>query len=272
MFAFKWIYEIIFFIYSISVIGYFIDFIKHNQRINRIAFILLLVVWVLQSIILYNQTFIKKDFPILTLNDGLFFYAWLLITFSIIINRLFQIHFIVFFTNIFSFFILLLSISLNAQKETYELGAQFVHEILVIHIIISLISYCFFTISFFLSIMYLLQSYFLKKKIGLKWMWRLTNLRRLDMFSFGSIIIGVPLLLIGLILGIVWAHVTHTDFYWLDIKIVGSIVVLAVYTIYLMLRVLKKYQGKLISIYNTAAFLVLLINFFLFSSLSDFHF
>lgn len=273
MFASKWIYELMLLIYSISVIGYFIDFIKHNRRINKIAFIFLLIVWVMQTIILYNQTFIKKNFPILTLNDGLFFYAWLLITFSIIVNRLFAIHFIVFFANLFSFFILLLSITLNAQKESIYIGAsQFVHEILIIHIVISLISYGFFTISFLLSMMYLLQSFLLKRKIGLRWIWRLTNLKQLDLFSFQTIVIGVPLLLIGLILGIVWAYVTHTDFYWFDIKIIGSIAVLFVYIIYLMLRLIKKYQGKLISIYNTAAFLCLLINFFLFSSLSDFHF
>ena len=154
----------------------------------------------------------------------------------------------------------------------FDIGAQFVHEILVIHVIISLISYCFFTISFLLSIMYLLQSYLLKKKIGIRWMWRLTNFKRLDTISFSSIIIGVPLLMIGLILGIVWAYVTNTDFYWFDVKIIGSIAVLTVYIIYLILRLVKRYQGKLISIYNSAAFLFLLVNFFLFSSLSDFHF
>src|SRR5699024_7912869 len=201
MFAAKWIYEIMLIVYSISVVGYFIDFVKHNLRVNRGAFIFLLIVWQTQTIILYNQAFIKKNFPILTLNDGLFFYSWLLITFSIIVNRLFKIHFIVFFANVFSFFILLLSISLNAQQEIYDIGAEFVHEILVIHIIISLISYGFFTISFILSVMYLLQNFLLKRKIGIKWMLRLTSLQRLDTYSFTTIVIGVPLLLIGLIMG-----------------------------------------------------------------------
>src|SRR5699024_3295571 len=189
MFAFKWIYEVMLLIYSLSIIGYFIDFIKKNRQINKIAFLLLIIVWAMQTIILYNQAFIKKNFPILTLNDGLFFYAWILIGFSLIINRVFKIDFIVFFTNVFSFFILLLSISLNAQGEIYEDGAQFVHEILIIHITIALISYGFFTISFLLALMYLLQNYLLKRKIGLRWMWRITNLKQLDTYSFGAVII-----------------------------------------------------------------------------------
>src|SRR5690625_6581683 len=87
----------------------------------------------MQTAILYNQTFIIKSFPILSLNEGLFFYAWILLTFSLIIN-LFPIHFIVLFVNIFSFFILILSITINAQHLSYEVGAEFVHEILMIHI------------------------------------------------------------------------------------------------------------------------------------------
>lgn len=272
MFASKWIYEIMLLVYSISLIGYFIDFIKSNNRVNKLSFYLLCLVWVIQTIILYNQTFIEKNFPILTLNDGLFFYAWILILFSLLLNHFFQVHFVVFFTNLFSFFLLLLSLSLNALTGPYEQGSQFVHEILIIHITLALVSYGFFTISFTLAFMYLIQYYFLKEKKGLKWMWRFADLERLDDYSFFAVIIGVPLLLIGLIFGIVWAYVAEAEFYWFDIKTIGSILVLIVYIIYLLLRMLKGYRGKPISIYNAAAFLSLLINLFLFSVLSGFHF
>jgi len=272
MFASKWIYEIMLIIYSISLVGYFIDFIKSNNRVNKFSFYLLCFVWVIQTIILYNQTFIEKNFPILSLNEGLFFYAWILILFSVFLNYFFNVHFVVFFTNLFSFFILLLALSLNALTVPYEQGSQFVHEILVIHITLALISYGFFTISFTLAFMYLMQYYFIKKKIGLKWMWRFADLEKLDTYSFYSVMIGVPLLLIGLIFGLVWAFVAPAEFYWFDIKTIGSILVLLVYTIYLLLRMLKGYRGKPISLYNSAAFLWLLINFFLFSTLSGFHF
>src|SRR5690625_251406 len=272
MFASKWIYELMLLIYSISLIGYFIDFIKSNRRVNKLSFYLLCIVWVIQTIILYNQTFIDKNFPILTLNDGLFFYAWVLILFSVLLNHFFNVHFVVFFTNLFSFFLLLLSLSLNAQAGFYEQGSEFVHEILIIHITLALISYVFFTISFMLALMYLIQYYFLKEKKGLKWMWRFTDLEKLDAYSYFSVIIGVPLLLIGLTFGLVWAYVTSVELYWFDIKTIGSILVLFVYIIYLLLRILKGYRGRPISIYNSAAFLWLLINFFLFTTLSDFHF
>lgn len=272
MFELKWLYEIILIIYSLSIIGYFIDFIQRNQKVNRIAFWLLGMVWIIQTLFLMYQTFIIGNFPIATLNDSLFFYAWVLVTFSLIINHLFSIHFIVFFTNIFGFFILLLYISTHAQEKMFSSGIQFVHEILVTHITLAIISYGFFTIAFLFSLMFIIQYHLLKKKRGLKWMWRFGDLNQLDHYSFRAIMIGVPLLLIAIILGVVWAYVANAEFYWFDMKTAGSILVLAFYVAYLFLRLVIGYQGKVISMYNAVAFLILLINFLLFSSLSNFHF
>lgn len=272
MFELKWLYEIILVIYGLSIIGYFIDFIQHNQRVNKTAFWLLGMVWAIQTLFLLYQVVIIRNFPVASLNDSLFLYAWILVTFSLIMNRLFSIHFIVFFTNIFGFFILLLYITSHAHEQTFSSGVEFVHEILVSHITLAIISYGFFTISFLFSFMFLLQYRFLKKKKGLRWMWRLGDLKQLDTYSFRAIIIGVPFLLIAIILGVVWAYVSHEEFYWFDMKTAGSILVLAVYIVYLLLRLVKGYQGKTIAMFNAAAFLILIINFLLSSSLSNFHF
>lgn len=268
----RWLYEIILIVYGFSLICYFIDFIQSNQKANRIAFWLLSMVWFIQSLFLFKQVFIEHNFPILSIYDGLFFYSWVLVTFSLLVNRLFSIRFIVFFTNLFGFFILLLYILTKAKQAGMQQGVQLVNEILITHITLSIVSYGFFTISFLLSIMYLVQYWLLKNKQGMKWMWRLGDLKQLDHYSFKAVILGVPLLLIGIILGVVWGYVANSVFYWFDLKTLGSIFVLVVYILYLLLRVVKKYQGKSISIYNAAAFLILIINFLLFSLLSNFHF
>ncbi|ASK63051.1 cytochrome C assembly protein [Virgibacillus phasianinus] len=272
MFESRWLYEIILIIYGLSLTCYFIDFIQSNQKANRIAFWLLSMVWIIQSFFLCKQVFLENSFPILSLYDGLFFYSFVLVTLSLIINRLFSIHFIVFFTNLFGFFILLLYILTKAKREGLEQGVQLVNEILITHITLSIVSYGFFTLSFLLSIMYLVQYRLLKNKQGMRWIRRLGDLKQLDRYSFMAVTLGVPLLLLGIILGVVWAYVANEEFYWFDLKTFGSFLVLAVYVLYLLLRVIKRYQGKAISIYNTAAFLILIINFLLFSLLSNFHF
>src|SRR5699024_1832779 len=150
----KWIYEVILILYGLSLISYFYDFIWNNRRAKRAAFWLLSMVWVIQTAFLLFQVLIENNTPLLTQNAGLFFYAWVLLTLSIIVNRLFAVHFIVFFTNVFSFFVFLLYTSTVAQESMQPLGEQFVHEILISHIALSILSYGFFTISFLFSLMY----------------------------------------------------------------------------------------------------------------------
>lgn len=267
----KWIYEIILIIYGLSLVGYFIDFIQRNWRANRIAFWLLSMVWLFQTVFLVTNIFFENNFPVLTLYDGLFFYAWVLVTFSVIVNRLFRVQFILFFTNLVGFFVFLLYVLTRAQTYLQDQGIELVHEILIAHITLAIVSYGFFTLSFLFSMMYLIQYKFLKEKKGLNWMWRLGDLRQLDSFSFVAVTLGVPLLTIAIILGVVWAYVANAEFYWFDLKTIGSLLVLAVYTLYLFLRLGRGQQGKSISMYSTAAFLILLVNFFLFNVLSNFH-
>ncbi|MGJ9457116.1 cytochrome C assembly family protein [Oceanobacillus sp. CF4.6] len=272
MIEMKWLYEISLVIYGFSLIGYFIDFIHNNRKANRFAFWLLSMVLIIQTAFFFFEVFIEKNFPVATVVDSLLLYSWVLIIFSLIINKLFPVRFIVFFINVFGFFILLMYVTASAANRFPNEAIQFVNEILVSHITLAIISYGFFTIAFLFSVMYLVQYHLLKKKKGLKWMWRLGDLRELDNYSFKAVSIGVPLLLIAIILGLVWAYVSSSVFYWFDSKTIGSIIVLMVYIVYLILRIVKGYEGKFLSSYNTIAFLILLINFFLFSSLSSFHF
>ncbi|PAE31046.1 cytochrome C assembly protein [Paenibacillus sp. 7884-2] len=268
----KWIYEIILILFSLSLIGFFIDFIHHNRKANKIAFWLICMVWLLQTVFFFYEVFGEKGFPVTNLVDSLFFYSWVLITLSIIINKLFKIRFIVFFIQVFGFFILLLYFAASTTHNQLNDSIQFVHEILIAHITLAIVSYGFFTVAFLLSIMYLIQYRFLKRKKGLKWMWQLGDLKQLDRYSFIAISIGVPLLLIAIILGVVWAYFSASEFYWFDMKTIGSLLVLIVYVGYLVLRLVVGYVGKPLATYNTGAFLILLVNFFLLSTLSNFHF
>ncbi|WP_047981688.1 cytochrome C assembly family protein [Ornithinibacillus contaminans] len=266
-----WIYEGIVITYILSLIGYFIDFVQQNRKANRIAFWLLCMVWLMQTFFLFQQVIIDKQIPIATMADSLFVYAWVLVTFSIAMNRLFDVRFIVFFINVFSFFIVLMHLAFLARTSMQQDGIQLVNEILLIHIVLAIISYGFFTIACLFSIMYRMQYRFLKEKKALKWIWRFGDLERLEYLTFRVITIGIPLLLTGIILGFVWAYTDKQEVYWFDLKTIGSILVLLVYSGYLLLRMQRRYSGKTLALYNYAAFLILLSNFFLFSAFSKFH-
>lgn len=267
----EWLYEFTVVLYALSVLGYFIDFLQNNRKVNRWAFWLLSIVWVLQTIYFIEELIRRGEFPILTLARGLFFYAWVLVTFSLIINRFFRVDVFVFFANIVGFIIM--AIYLFAPSGRSDIVARHLMSgLLVIHVTIAFLAYGAFTLSFIFSAMYFFQNHMLKKKKWNKRMLRFGSLSQLETASFVCNMIGVPLLLISLILGMIWASIKLHTFYWLDPKVILSFVVIVVYSVFLYQKVAKGMHGMTLVFWNTAAFLIVIINYFLADSLTRFHF
>jgi HemX protein len=265
------LHELTVVLYAFSVLLYFFDFLHHNRKANRIAFWLLAFVWILQTVFLGIYMFKTGRFPVLTIFEGLYFYAWILVTLSIVINHLLRVDFIVFFTNILGFTVMAIHIFAPMQYDSHIMANQLVSELLLIHITMAILSYGAFSLSFVFSTLYLLQYDLLKRK---KWGTRLIRLADLDTLEKSSYIfavIGVPMLLLSLILGLQWAFLKVPGMPWYDMKIVGSFLLLTAYSILLYLRIVKNLSGRKLAIWNTAAFLIVLINFFLFGQLSSFH-
>lgn len=265
------IYELTVILYAVSVLLYFIDFLQNNRKANQTAFWLLAIVWILQTAFLCLRMYETGRFPILTLFEGLYFYTWVLITLSLIINRLLRVDFIVFFANVIGFFIMALHTFTPMQHQSTVEAELLVSELLIIHITMAILSYGAFSISFAFSILYLVQYNLLKKKKWGKRLLRIQDLSKLDHMSYVCNVIGVPMLLLSLLLGVIWASIKIPNFHWYDAKVLGSFLVLLVYSVYLYIRVGKGLQGRATAVWNIALFLVVLINFFLFGSLSNFH-
>ncbi|RNA70234.1 cytochrome C assembly family protein [Alteribacter keqinensis] len=265
------LYMLIIVLYLLSVLGYFIDFIQNNQKVNRIAFWLLSIVWSLQLFFFILRMLEFNRLPLMTIFEGLFLYAWILVTFSLIINRLFKMDFLIFFVNVVGFVIMTISIFVPPGDASDQLTNLLITELLVIHVSVILLSYGAFTLSFAFSFMYMLQHHMLKEKKWGKRMFRIGDLAKLERFSYVFSLIGFPLMVFGLILGIIWAWIEFDTVPWDDLKVISSFLVIGVYGVYLFQYVVKKKRGYGLALLNIAAFLVLLVNYFLSSSFSDFH-
>jgi HemX protein len=265
------LHELTVVLYAFSVLLYFFDFLHHNRKANRIAFWLLAFVWILQTVFLGIYMIKTGRFPVLTIFEGLYFYAWILVTLSIVINHLLRVDFIVFFTNILGFTVMAIHTFAPMQYDSHIMAKQLVSELLLIHITMAILSYGAFSLSFVFSTLYLLQYDLLKRK---KWgtrLLRLADLDKLEKSSYILAVIGVPMLLLSLILGMQWAFLKVPGMPWYDMKVIGSFLLLTVYSTLLYLRSVKNLSGRKLAIWNSAAFLIVLINFFLFGRLSSFH-
>jgi HemX protein len=266
------LHELTVLVYALSVLLYFIDFLHTNRKANQVAFWLLAFVWGLQTAFFLVYILKMGRFPVLTIFEGLYFYSWVLVTLSLGINRLLRMDFLVLFTNLIGFVIMVIHIFAPVQYESELVAQQLVSELLLIHITMAILSYGAFSLSFVFSLLYLIQYNLLKQKKWSQRLFRIADLSKLDHLSYVLNLIGVPMLLLSLILGMQWAFIKVPDMIWYDTKVIGSFIVLCIYSVFLYLRVGKELYGKSLAFWNVGSFLIVLLNFFLFGKLSSFHF
>lgn len=264
--------EVMVIIYAISLVFYFIDYWKKNRRLYRYAFWGVSLVWVLQSIFLALYIFETHRFPVLSLFEGIYFYAWLLVAISIAMHCIFKLDLPVILINVVGFCFVVVHTFAPNELAPSPVSEALVSELLVIHIVFAIMSYGAFTIGFVFAMLYLVLHNVLKSKKWPKQFSRLPSLAQAESGMSYSLYCGVSLLGVSLILGVVWAYIALPDFTFWDIKIFGSFISLFVYSIIIY----KKQKGKLYATKyawaNVYAFLFILINFFIGSRFSAFHF
>jgi HemX protein len=264
------LYELMIIIYACSLCLYSFDYLKKNIRIRRAAFWLISIVWAMQTTFIAFFIIEHKRFPILSLFEGVFFYGWLLISISIILHCIAKVDLPVVFMNVLGFIFVTIYL-FGANATNTSTGDTIVSEMLIIHISLSILSYAMFTLAFVFSVLYLILYNLLKKK-KLTAIWsRLPNLGQTSNWIGNSILIGVPLLLISLLLGLEWAWITLDQVSLFDIKILGSFILALVYLGIILLHRSGKLVGTNYAWANIYVFLALVINFFLGNSLSEFH-
>ena len=127
-------------IYAISLVFYFIDYLNKDAKAHRIAFWLVSIVWVMQSIFLGLYIIETHRFPILSLFEGIYFYAWLLVTLSIILHCIARVDLPVFFINVLGFVFVTIHLFAPTQVEN-PLVESLESEMLFIHISFAILSY-----------------------------------------------------------------------------------------------------------------------------------
>jgi len=266
----RWIYDVTIFLYAASVLFYFNDFLQSNRKANRLAFGLLACVWGMQTTIFVSQVAVKDYFPVLTLFETLFFYSWVLVTLSLVINYFFRIDLLVFFTNVIGFAVLALSMFISDPSSPSRMSVA-TSELIFIHITIAILSYAAFALSTIFSTMYLIQQNMLKQKRWTPLLRRLPSLERLFSFFFRMNMIGVPMLLLAVILGAIWAHIVIPTGFWMDAKVWMSSLVVLLYSMSLYKQIRDTWQGRKVAWLNIISFAILLLNFLFTDPFSNFH-
>lgn len=258
--------------YCLAVILLGMDFIQNRPKEKKYGLWILTGVWLLQTVALILQFVYSGRITIFNVYEGLYFFSWVLIGFSLMANKFLKIDFLLFLTNVIGFIMMIIYTFSNSRHFIgNKLHEQMISHLLVAHVVLAILSYGAFAISFVLSTMYLYQYKNLKQK---KWgqnLFRIGDLDKLEKNSGNLVVVGLPFLFVALVLGLQWAYLKIPDVIWYDVKIIGSILLFIVYGFYVYLRNVRKFHGKNLAVWNVVGFIFVLLNFFVLNNFSKFH-
>ncbi|MFD2612550.1 cytochrome C assembly family protein [Paenibacillus gansuensis] len=266
----SWIYDATIYIYALSLLFYFSDFARQNKSAKRMGEGLLIFVWVLQTLFFIVRMVEHRYMPVYTMFEVLFFFSWLLVTASLVISRFFRIDFIVFFVNVIGFAIFTLNIFSNLESIAPARHGKVTDELLIVHSALAILSYAVFTISAIFAGMYLFLHYRLKSKKWTDKVRRFPSLVTMEYYTNLTVVIGTPMLIMALALGVMRIIVVGDWGQLLDMKVWTSIFVLAAYSYYLWFRAKSSRGGDQLAMWNLAAFGIIILNFAI-NFVSGFH-
>jgi ABC-type uncharacterized transport system permease subunit len=142
---------------------------------------------------------------------------------------------------------------------------------LIVHIGCILIGYVGFFITFIAAMMYLFQERELKSKRPRTFYYRLPSLEICDQLYFRSLIIGLPFLTLGIVMGFIGASRVWKGPWELDPKILGALVTWFIYLILFSTRMSGSWQGRRSAYLAVLGFATMMVTFLGISFLSGQH-
>jgi cytochrome c-type biogenesis protein CcsB len=142
---------------------------------------------------------------------------------------------------------------------------------LLVHISSIFLGYTALFLTFVAALMYLIQERELKSKQPRGFYYRLPSLEVCDEIHYRSLLLGLPLLSLGILTGFVWASRTWKGPWELDPKIVASLVTWLIYLVLFSTRVSGGWRGRRAAYIAIFGFAAILVTFMGISLLSGQH-
>lgn len=265
-----WLYDTIIYIYALSLLFYFTDAVARNDGAKRMGEGLLVFVWLLQTAFFFFRMYEHRYLPVFTKFEVLFFFSWLLVTVSLAASRFYSLHLVVFFVNVFGFTVLVLNLLTDPGVAAWK--PELSGGLLWLHVALAIFSYVAFALSAVVSCFYLFLHRRLKQKRWSHTLRRMPSLEMLERHMMNTVLIGTPVLILSLSLGVVWLVIERNVIaLLLDVKVYATLGVLVLYGVLLVQRYRYGAAGRTLAWWNVAGFLALLANFTVSNDYSRLH-
>ena len=198
--------------------------------------------------------------PLSNMYESLIFFSWTIVLIYLFLEFRFKQRIIGTFATAFAFMAIAASSILPGSNATIKpLIPALQSNWLAIHVITCFFGYAAFAVSFGISIIYLIQN----RREGIDgpigW---LPNTKMLDEINYRSIVIGFPMLTVGIITGAAWANYAWGSYWSWDPKETWSLITWLIYAAFLHARISRDWRGRKMAILSLIGFMAVLFTYF----------
>jgi len=253
-------------IYLLSFLGYLLFTASRSNRLGTASTSLLVIGLVIHSVGLVLRWLETHQtgygyVPLSNMYESLVFFSWTIVLIYLILEFKYKQKIIgVFVTPLAFLTIAIISIIPSASPKITPLMPALQSNWLTIHVTTCFFGYAAFAVSFGISILYLIQDRKGGPQEGMaKW---LPALPILDEINYKSIVIGFPMLSLGIITGAAWANYAWGSYWSWDPKETWSLITWFVYAAFLHARITRDWRGRKAAILSIVGFVAVLFTYF----------
>jgi len=264
------------FIYFLAFMAYLAGMVMNRSVLSRLGTYLSLLGFLAQTLAIILRWVESYEMgighaPLSNLYESLVFFSWTLMLLYLILEWRTKNRTIGAFVTPLAFLALAYaSFSPNISSQIQPLIPALKSNWLISHVITCFFGYAAFTLSFGVSIMYLLKRLDTAEKDN-RFLGLIPSAAILDDLNYQMIVIGFLMLTLGIITGSVWAHSAWGTYWSWDPKETWSLITWLVYASVIHTRLVKGWTGKKIAILSIVGFACVLFTYFGVNYLAGLH-
>ena len=246
-------------IYAAATILYLCYLIKPSQTLGKISHWTISAGFLVHCGFTVNRYLDAGHTPITNLHESLSFFSLSVVGIFILCERRYRVYILGSFVTPLA--LLILATSAAFSSVIPPLNPALKSKWLLLHTSMAFLGYAAFAVSFGVSIMYLIQSHFLKtRRLGPMFQ-KLPPLDLLDEISYRCLTFGFPLLTFAIISGAIWAETAWGTYWSWDPKETWSLITWFIYAALLHGRLTTGWRGRKAAMLSIFGFIIMLFTF-----------
>ncbi len=251
-------------VYLLATILYFVYVPFRHRAVGITASLVALVGWGLVTASMIARAVISHRLgwghaPFTNLYESMVFFAWAIVLIYLVIEWRYKNRTIGAFVMPFAFIALAYTtIGPGIRTQIEPLIPALQSNWLVAHVITCFLGYAAFAVSCGVSLMYLLKAWASERGRDIGF---LPDLRVLDEINYKSVVVGFPLLTLGIITGAAWANYAWGSYWSWDPKETWSLITWLIYAAFLHARFARGWRGKKTAVLSIIGFAAVLFTY-----------